>query len=280
MIRNMYKCVFSDLDKTLLNSKADLSEYTIETINRLMDLGIKFVPSSGRAFNSLPSQLAKLHGLEYVVTSNGVSVNDFKRKECVSSSCVPSETIVELLDFIKDKEVFVECFVDGQGYTSRSYYDNPVTAGGRVLYMVEYVRTTRKPVDDINQFALENKDRMEAFDIICEGSRAAKLESELKEKFPNVYITHSENFLIEVSNLKSGKHSGMKKVCELLGIDPKECIAFGDANNDMEMLKEAGLGIAVANASEGCRNSADKISFWTNDQDAVAKELCDFFGLE
>lgn len=276
----MYKCVFSDLDRTLLNAEGAMSAYTVEILNRLSEKGIEFVPSSGRAFNSLPKQLSQLIGLKYVVTSNGVSVNDFKRKECVSSSCVPSETIVGVLEYIKDRNVFIECFVDGQGYTSQSYYDDPVTKGGRVSYMVEYVRSTRKPVDDIRKFAFDNKDRLESLDLICDGSVAAEFEAELKEKFPNVYITHSENYLIEISNLESGKHSGMKKVCELLGIDPKECIAFGDANNDIEMLREAGLGIAVANASEECKKSADRVLMETHDQDAVAKELSRIFGLE
>jgi hypothetical protein len=273
----MYKCVFSDLDRTLLNAEGKMSAYTVETINRLFELGIEFIPSSGRAFNSLPDQLSVLNGLNYAVTSNGVCVNDFKKRQSISSSCVSSQTIEALLKFIKDRNIYIECFVEGQGYTAKSYYENPVTKGGRISYMVEYVRTTRKPVDDIWKFAFDYKDKMEAFDIICDATVAFDFEKELKEKFTDVYITHSENYLIEISNVESGKHNGMKKACDILGIDLKDCIAFGDADNDKEMLKEAGLGIAVSNASDACKNSADKISLWTNNQDAVAKELREIF---
>lgn len=56
--------------------------------------------------------------------------------------------------------------------------------------------------------------------------------------------------------IESGKHRGMERCCKILGISPKECIAFGDASNDMEMLKTAGLGIAVANAKESNRSSS------------------------
>jgi Cof subfamily protein (haloacid dehalogenase superfamily) len=273
----MYKCVFSDLDRTLLNTEGKMSAYTVETINRLFELGIEFIPSSGRAFNSLPDQLSVLNVLNYAVTSNGVCVNDFKKRQSISSSCVPSQTIEALLKFIKDRNIYIECFVEGQGYTAKSYYENPVTKGGRISYMVEYVRATRKPVDDIWKFAFDYKDKMEAFDIICDASVVFDFEKELKEKFTDVYITHSENYLIEISNVESGKHNGMKKACDILGIDLKDCIAFGDADNDKEMLKEAGLGIAVSNASDACKNSADKISLWTNNQDAVAKELREIF---
>lgn len=61
----------------------------------------------------------------------------------------------------------------------------------------------------------------------------------------------SVNEIIEI-----GKHRGMERCCKILGISPKECIAFGDASNDMEMLKATGLGIAVANAKESNRSSS------------------------
>ena len=75
---------------------------------------------------------------------------------------------------------------------------------------------------------------------------------------------------VSVNEIKNGKHRGMERCCKIkemeceychcpmerLGIRPEECIAFGDASNDMEMLKAAGLGIAVANAKESNRSSS------------------------
>ena len=133
MEQKNFKCVFTDLDKTLLASGSILTDYTKETIGMLISKGIYFVPSSGRAFNSFPKELLKMEGLKYAATSNGVSVNEI---------------------------------------------------------------------------------------------------------------------------IESGKHRGMERCCKILGISPKECIAFGDASNDMEMLKAAGLGIAVANAKESNRSSS------------------------
>ena len=134
-------------------------------------------------------------------------------------------------------------------------------------------------MDDYDSFVIENVANTEAFDIIANPEIASEIKEELKEKFPGVYITHSENFLIEISNLESGKHRGMERCCKILGISPKECIAFGDASNDMEMLKAAGLGIAVANATPECKAAAAFTSEFTNNQDAVARELRKIFNL-
>ena len=70
-----FKCIFSDLDKTLLNAEGTISDYTRTTIQTIISHGIEFVPSSGRAFFSLPECLSDICGLKYVITSNGACIN-------------------------------------------------------------------------------------------------------------------------------------------------------------------------------------------------------------
>lgn len=279
MEQNNFKCVFTDLDKTLLASGSILTDYTKETIDMLISKGIDFVPSSGRAFNSLPKELRKIQGLKYAVTSNGVSVNEIKNGKPVSTMCIPKEELKQIIRIAKDKKVCTEIFVKGQGYCSREYWNDPTIAGEKISERKIYVQATRIPLDDYDSFVMDNIANTEAFDLIADPDIASELEIELRRKFSGVYITHSENFLIEISNIDSGKHRGMERCCRILGITPKECIAFGDASNDMEMLQMAGLGIAVANATPECKSAADFVSEFTNNQDAVAKELRRIFSL-
>ncbi|MCQ2240849.1 HAD family hydrolase [Treponema sp.] len=279
MEQNNFKCVFTDLDKTLLASGSILTDYTKETIDMLISRGIDFVPSSGRAFNSLPKELLKIQGLKYAVTSNGVSVNEIKNGKPVSTMCIPKEDIQQIIKIAQDKKICTEIFVEGQGYCSREYWSNPSIAGKNISDRKSYVQATRIPLDDYDSFVMDNIANTEAFDLIADPDIASELEKELRKKFSGVYITHSENFLIEISNIDSGKHRGMERCCRILGISPKECIAFGDASNDMEMLQMAELGIAVANATPECKSAADFVSEFTNNQDAVAKELRRIFSL-
>ena len=85
-------------------------------------------------------------------------------------------------------------------------------------------------------------------------------------------MTTSAPHLIEISDEAAGKHAGLKKLLEMLKIDPSEAIAFGDGDNDSEMLREAGLGVAVSNAGELCRAAADMITA-SNEEDGVAEAL-------
>lgn len=274
-----FKCVFTDLDKTLLASGSVISNYTKETIALLISRGIDFVPSSGRAFNSLPKDLLKIPGLKYAVTSNGVSVNDIKTGIPASTMCIPKEELKQIVEMAFKKKTCTEIFVEGQGYCTRNYWNDPSCAGKEIADRKLYVQSTRIPLDNYESFVMENIANTEAFDIIANPEIASGIKEELKEKFPGVYITHSENYLVEISNLESGKHKGMERCCKILGISPKECIAFGDASNDMEMLQMAGLGIAVANATPECKAAAAFTSEFTNNQDAVARELRKIFKL-
>ncbi|MCQ2247871.1 MAG: HAD family hydrolase [Treponema sp.] len=270
---NNFKCVFTDLDKTLLASGSILTDFTRQTIETLISRGIDFIPSSGRAFNSLPKDLLSIKGLKYCVTSNGVCINDANTGMPLSVSYILPEILDELHAFIAGMDVAIEYFTDGQGYGNRDYYEHPEKYRGYIPERMPYYLATRKPLDDVEKFAAENRSKIEAFDILADPELIGTLMPRLKERFPELYMTNSENYLIEVSDKDSGKNKGMERCCRILGVSPGQCIAFGDAANDIEMLKSAGLGIAVANASDECRKAADYVSEFTHDEDAVAREL-------
>ncbi len=274
-----FKCVFSDLDKTLLATGSVLSEYTKETIEMLTSRGIEFIPSSGRAFNSLPKDLFSVKGLKYCVTSNGVTVNSMTDGTPLSTMCVPPELVDAIHSFVKGMDIAIEYFTGGQGYGNRDYYRHPEKYKGYLPEKMPYYLATRKPLDDVEKFVAENKEKIEALDILAAPEIIKDLMPKLKAEFPQVYMTNSEDYLIEISNADSGKHRGMERCCRILGIQPEQCIAFGDAANDMEMLGTAGLGIAVANASQECKAAADFVSDFTNDQDSVAREIRKIFSL-
>ncbi len=272
-----FKCIFSDLDKTLLSPTSEISEFTRETICNLASRGIDFVPSSGRAFNSLPKDLFSIDGIKYAVTSNGVSINEMKTGTPLSTMCIPKKDMKNLLHFIKPYDTQHEIFINGQGYAPFDYWNNPSIAGEKIPDRKKYVQSTRKRVDDFDSFLLENISKIEAFDIISNPDVIQKIMQDMEHKFPDIYITNSERYLIEFSNIESGKHKGMERCCKLLGINPKECVAFGDAINDVEMLKLSGLGIAVSNSMKECKDAADFVSEYSNAEDCVARELRKIF---
>ncbi len=270
-----YKCVISDLDLTLLGPNSILSpanEYALKTI---MKAGIEFVPASGRAFNSYPENIRGMKGIRYAITSNGVSIYELKDNKAIYTTLVKETLADELINLLSGYNVTFEGFIDGKAYTGKDYY-NDVTIYGASPVIDEYVKSTRTPVDDIKAFIQEHNSELECIDVILGADLKDEVYKLINDSIADIYVTTSAPHLIEISNPESGKHSAMKRTADILGISPEEIIAFGDGDNDSEMLKTAGLGIAMGNASFKCKESADIISI-DNDKDAVAKELYRIF---
>ncbi|CAE8602549.1 unnamed protein product, partial [Polarella glacialis] len=78
-------------------------------------------------------------------------------------------------------------------------------------------------------------------------------------------------YWVETVNLHADKEVGIRLLCTHLGIKIENCVYFGDGDNDATSLKACGLGIAMAQAKPEAKEAANKVSQWSNDEDAVAK---------
>ena len=91
-------------------------------------------------------------------------------------------------------------------------------------------------------------------------SAARRLWALLEREVPDLYVTSSIDRLLELSHRDAGKHAGLRFVMERLGLSREEVAAFGDGDNDAEMLAFAGTGIAMENASPACLAAADLVT--------------------
>lgn len=78
--------------------------------------------------------------------------------------------------------------------------------------------------------------------------------------------------LVEIAHADAGKANGIRFLAKRCGISLEQVMACGNADNDAEMLRDAGMGVAVANAMESCLAAADDITD-SNDEDGVAKAV-------
>ena len=83
----------------------------------------------------------------------------------------------------------------------------------------------------------------------------------------------SPPFFVEVLHPDVNKGLGLRRMCEACGIEPDECVVFGDGDNDIEYVQAAGLGIAMSNARDVLKAVADRETEFSNDDDGVAIEL-------
>src|SRR5699024_5363474 len=108
------------------------------------------------------------------------------------------------------------------------------------------------------------------FDFDDDGVRTDVLE-QLSEN-PRLEITNSSPMNMEVNAVGVHKARGLETVCRRLGLSMDQVMAMGDSLNDIRMIKEAGLGIAMGNAQDVVKEAADWVT-GTNEEDGVAQAI-------
>lgn len=256
-----------DLDDTTLRSDATLSDTVASAIRAAIAKGTEIVVASGRSYRSLPASVLRIDGIHYAITSNGAAVCSVPDGRRLMSYTIKETAVRRVLsDFGTE---MMETFIDGQAYCDARYLADLSGFGCPPAY-VDYFKTTRLPVDDMPRFISENSDRLDSIDIRCTGAPMRAQIMARAELIDGLYVTSSSPLLVELSDEKAGKASGLRFLCEMLGIPPENCAAFGNGDNDADMLRFAGLGVAVANASKLCLEAADIVGPSNND-DCVAK---------
>lgn len=272
----MIRLIALDLDDTTLRSDSTLDPVTADALRDAAAAGAEIVIASGRAFASLPKDVLSLGVVRYAVTSNGAAVVDAVSGERIISFCLSKTAVDGILSRFSDE--LLECCIAGRAYTDRRYVLDPVAYGCSPEY-IEYVKTTRTPVDDMPSFIRENETRLDSVDVVCRTPERRERLFSLAETIDDVYLTSSSPRLVEISAAESGKGASLRKLCSKLSI-PAECVAaFGNGDNDADMLRFAHLGVAVENATDKCKAAADHICP-ANDENGVAQTLRKIIGGE
>lgn len=273
------KLIALDLDRTTLNAESRLSPGNRAALEYAISRGVHVVIASGRSFATLPEDVLSVPGIEYAITSNGSAVWHVPTKTCLKSYKLPAEAVRQVLQLTKDEyHVTYEGFIDGEAYGDIEYIRNPERFSAKPRG-IAYIRATRHLEEDIQGFLLSHIDELESMDVVVPSLEYNhRIHSLLAEHIPELYITSSTPQLVELAHGDAGKHSGVKFVTELLGLSPDEAAAFGDGDNDADMLRSVGCGIAVANASPICMSAAQYVTL-SHDQDGVAHAIYNILDL-
>lgn len=254
------KCIALDLDRTTLDAKGILSKKNKEALEYAIEKGVHVVIASGRSFHTLPEDVVAVKGIEYAITSNGTAVYHIPTGKCLHQYQINGEKVKEILEISRQEHVTYEAFIKGTAYAGNTYVEHPERFGV-TEESIEYVKRTRHRVEDIRKFMLDHIGELDCMDIVVpDTEKKEELMKKIKEKVSGIYVTSCIDQLIEISNEKAGKHSGVKYIMELLNLKREEIAAFGDGDNDIDMLEFVGIGIAMENASETCKNAADAIT--------------------
>lgn len=265
------KLIAYDLDGTLLDDEKRLPEENIAALRAAADRGIHIVASTGRLYDGIPEVIRALPFTRYCIVSNGASVYDAAEKKTVLRDEIPMERAVELCDYMDALPVIYYSYHADSGWIRRDHFDVVEQYIPAVL-LPDFYRVCT-PVDDLRADILRRGGGVQKLQMHFRDRELRKRQLvEFPEHFPELAMTTSIPTNIEINSPGANKGHALLGLCGLLGINPAETMAFGDGSNDISMLREAGIGVAMANADAEVKAVADLLTD-TNNNAGVAKMI-------
>ena len=257
-----------DLDGTLFNEQKVIPPRTLEVLQAAMHRGVAVVPATGRPISGLPKALMALHGLRYALTSNGSRVMDLETGKALVEFSIPRDVVRRTIELLWTFDAQVSLFCDGQRICRRADVEQlhlfiPPN-------MVDYVKNSGVQVENVLDYALDGEHTIEKINAFftndAERQRAWKALDALGL---GVVITSSLPLNMEINAPGVTKGRGLMALAEHLGLDRAQVMACGDSGNDLDMIRRAGLGVAMANATPPVLEAADYVTL-SNEEEGVA----------
>lgn len=251
---NKIKLIALDLDGTTL-TRSGLTRRTKETLEEAIRRGIQVVVATGRPYVALPERVLSIEGLKYIITSNGAHIVN-KQGEFLYSNYADRDAILKACDIMEKTDIPVEVFTGGAAYVDYELYED-LKANGSTFMSAKYVLRTRKPVERIYDFWRRHGDEIENINIHFESQDERHRLWKLFEQMDGISVTSSQHNNIELVGKITSKATALRELCKMEGLSEDEIMAFGDSHNDMEMIKAAGFGVAMANGVKELKAAAD-----------------------
>lgn len=261
-----YKIIATDLDGTLFNSRAELSEENIAAIRTLTEKGVFVVPSSGRTLHEMPPVLCDNPLFRYILHSDGASIYD-REQDTFHGVYMDRALTGEVLDILSDYEVHFTMRVYGKSY--RNIYSSDEVLD-HFRYTPPYKRFLRYFIEPLHDFEAFTR-RQEAVEMICIHFHSPAEQEACARRFeehPLLDWCSSDIANLEVHHKDAGKGNGLLRLADLLGVDRAATIAVGDSLNDVSHIQAAGLGLAIGNALDEVKAVADAV-ICSNDEHAM-----------
>jgi len=283
----MYKLVAVDLDGTLLNSYGEVTENTKEEIKKAVDNEVEVVLASGRPISSVEDLANDIHANHYIISGNGAIVYDLKKERVVYDKFLSKEQILNIVKICEENSIYYNIYTENEVLTKSLNY-NTLFYHSENTHKQEEKRTNINIITDVYEHILRTNDQKYLKVTVCDqsqiifGSIIKKLRmiddidvldvSHMSRKFIK---SGTEEILVEycyteITNKNVNKWTALEFIINDMNIKKEEVVAIGDNINDKEMIENAGLGIAMGNATDEIKNVA-KTTVGTNNEEGVCE---------
>lgn len=260
-----------DLDGTLFNSSKEIDSRTKSAIKSAYKKGIQVVPVTGRPFSGLSDEILSIKEISYAITNNGAEIIDLKTKKPIYSKQINNKTVLEIIKEAQTLGTVFEVFSGGFGYLTADSMDNYMNIHGSNP-VGQYIKNSRKIVDDVYEFVKSSGCCADEIFISIKNEKTKNALENFLKQFNGIQFWSIFGSFIEVTEKHADKGKAFQYLADYLNTDIKNTIAFGDGENDIALLKSAGISVSMENAEE-CVKAVTDITTSSNDNNGVAEIL-------
>ncbi len=262
------KVIFTDLDGTLLADNKEITATNRRAIEETLACGHKIVITTGRP---LPSaiKLADELGISgegcYLIASNGALIYDCQHHGILHELGLKKEYVRYLLDEATKRGIHAHSYSKTHVLCERrtkelTYYEKAINLSAKIVPDI----TAYLDYDPWKVILIDRDSKEPLLDFRRDMADWAK------DKCASIF---SCEFMLEYCPFGASKGQGVEFLCRYLNIPREDSIAAGDAENDISMIRTAGLGVAMANASQITKDAADAVTVRDNNHDGFAEIL-------
>lgn len=247
----MYRLLATDIDDTLLAPDGSLPEANRKALFELHAAGVSIVFCSGRAdvsIRNIASSILPLADDEYLISFNGARVVTADSRRIVTRRYVPHEAVERIAEYSRRNGLYL------QGYEGDDFLVEQ-----EIDWTSRYAQATNTEYRVVPSLASELTEGSPKLLIIGDHDLLESHLEGLAAAAGEVRMVFSKPHYLEIVAGGVDKGSALTALASTLAIPIEETLAVGDAANDVEMLRAAGLGVAVANAREEARAAANVV---------------------
>lgn len=251
--------IVSDMDDTLLNDELKLSDYTLDVLKRCTERGIRVIPASGRAMDSMLPYLRQLNTGCPAIGCNGAQLiaPDLTLLSCQEFE---PELAREIVSFMQEQDFYVQVYKD-------AYFYYATECDPAKLYK-KSTGMKGKAVGDLLRFLTFPTPKVLG---ISHPEEVARVLPVAEKRFEGrVSFAVSKPFFLEAEPPEVSKGNALRQLSQLIGIKPETTLVFGDSLNDVSMLNWTPNSVAMENGRPEVKAAAKYIC-QPNHMDGVAR---------
>ena len=260
-----------DLDGTTLTTDKKLTPHTKEVLEACIRQGIEVLPATGRVWSGIPEELMKMEGVHYVISSNGAAVVELATGKAVYTNGIAWDRALEVFDILERYDTFYDAYAEGNGWCEARFYENLNDYGIEPLIQ-RLVKSSRTCIEDLREWVKEHKSPIEKINMFFRDEDKRQQAFRELSEIPDLAVTCSLTNNLEINHCTCNKGDALLNLGKILGISMEQIMACGDGNNDLEMVRNAGVGVAMENGEDSVKEAADYVTV-TNDEEGVARAI-------